>query len=152
MDYREENRGIGDLLGDLGRQVSTLVRKEIDLARVEVTSSVGRMSRGAAMAGAGGAIGGGRPRGGQGYGGGGGFGGGQGYGGSGNATPSFGAARARNNHLVLAVGDRVSHDKYGLGTVLETKGSGPTATVTVDFGSAGKVRLMLIGGVPMVKL
>ena len=56
MEYREENRGIGDLLGDLGRQVSTLVRKEIDLARVEVTSSVGRMSRGAAMAGAGGAI------------------------------------------------------------------------------------------------
>ena len=56
MDQREESRGIGDLLGDLGRQVSTLVRKEIDLARVEVTSSVGRMSRGAAMAGAGGAI------------------------------------------------------------------------------------------------
>lgn len=56
MDQREDSRGIGDLLGDLGRQVSTLVRKEIDLARVEVTSSVGRMSRGAAMAGAGGAI------------------------------------------------------------------------------------------------
>jgi xanthine/uracil permease len=32
------------------------VRKEIDLARVEVTSSVGRMGRGAAMAGAGGAL------------------------------------------------------------------------------------------------
>jgi xanthine/uracil permease len=56
MENREESRGIGDLLGDLGRQVSTLVRKEIDLARVEVTSSVGRMSRGAAMAGAGGAL------------------------------------------------------------------------------------------------
>jgi len=56
MDQREDSRGIGDLLGDLGRQVSTLVRKEIDLARVEVSSSVGRMSRGAAMAGAGGAI------------------------------------------------------------------------------------------------
>jgi xanthine/uracil permease len=56
MEQREESRGIGDLLGDLGRQVSTLVRKEIDLARVEVTSSVGRMSRGAAMAGAGGAV------------------------------------------------------------------------------------------------
>ena len=56
MQQREESRGIGDLLGDLGRQVSTLVRKEIDLARVEVTSSVGRMSRGAAMAGAGGAL------------------------------------------------------------------------------------------------
>lgn len=106
----------------------------------------------------GGAIGGGRPRGGQGYGGSygsGGYGGGSGSGyggGSANATPSFGAPRGRNNHLVLAVGDRVSHDKYGLGTVLEVKGAGPTATVTVDFGSAGKVRLMLIGGVPMIKL
>jgi xanthine/uracil permease len=56
MEHREDSRGIGDLLGDLGRQVSTLVRKEIDLARVEVTSSVGRKSRGAAMAGAGGAL------------------------------------------------------------------------------------------------
>ncbi|MFC9517590.1 DNA helicase PcrA [Nocardiaceae bacterium NPDC056970] len=107
--------------------------------------------------GTGGAIGGGRPRG-QGYGGsgfGGGFGGGSGFGStgrSGGASPSFGAPRGRNNNLVLAVGDRVSHDKYGLGKVLETKGSGPTATVTIDFGSAGKVRLMLIGGVPMVKL
>ncbi|MCJ0905329.1 DNA helicase PcrA [Rhodococcus sp. ARC_M6] len=67
-------------------------------------------------------------------------------------APTFGAARGRNNNLVLAVGDRVNHDKYGLGRVLETKGTGPTATVTIDFGSAGKVRLMLIGGVPMVKL
>ncbi|MFZ2174357.1 MAG: DNA helicase PcrA [Rhodococcus sp. (in: high G+C Gram-positive bacteria)] len=96
--------------------------------------------------GSGGAIGGGRARGGSGY-------GGSGYGaGSAGSTPSFGAARSRNNNLVLSVGDRVSHDKYGLGTVLETKGAGPTATVTIDFGSAGKVRLMLIGGVPMVKL
>nr|WP_114718171.1 DNA helicase PcrA [Rhodococcus sp. AG1013] len=104
--------------------------------------------------GAGGAIGGGRARG-QGYGGSGyggsGFGGGGGGRGAGT-TPSFGAPRGRNNNLVLAVGDRVSHDKYGLGKVLETKGAGPTATVTIDFGSAGKVRLMLIGGVPMVKL
>ncbi|MDH6676306.1 DNA helicase-2/ATP-dependent DNA helicase PcrA [Rhodococcus sp. LBL1] len=107
--------------------------------------------------GGGGAIGGGRPRG-QGYGGSG-YGGsgfvGSGFGGGGRgagSSPSFGAPRGRNNNLVLAVGDRVSHDKYGLGKVLETKGSGPTATVTIDFGSAGKVRLMLIGGVPMVKL
>jgi len=69
-----------------------------------------------------------------------------------SGTPSFGAARGRNNQLVLDVGDRVSHDKYGLGTVLETRGSGPTATVVIDFGSAGKVRLMLVGGVPMIKL
>ena len=56
MTYREESRSIGELLGDLGRQTGTLVRKEIDLARVEVTSSVGRMSRGAATAGIGGAL------------------------------------------------------------------------------------------------
>ncbi|SHG51883.1 DNA helicase PcrA [Streptoalloteichus hindustanus] len=54
--------------------------------------------------------------------------------------------------LSLEVGDRVSHDKYGLGTVVATDGSGPRATATIDFGSAGTVRLMLIGGVPMVKL
>ena len=58
----------------------------------------------------------------------------------------------KNNNLNLAVGDRVNHAKYGLGTVIETSGSGKRATVTVDFGSSGKVRLMLIGGVPMEKL
>ena len=56
MEPREDSRGIGDLLGDLGRQVSTLVRKELDLARVEVTSSVGRLGRGAALSGVGGAL------------------------------------------------------------------------------------------------
>ena len=54
--------------------------------------------------------------------------------------------------LELAVGDRVSHDKYGLGTVKVVEGVGLRATATIDFGSAGTVRLMLIGGVPMVKL
>lgn len=58
----------------------------------------------------------------------------------------------KNKNLNLAVGDRVNHAKYGLGTVIETAGSGARATVTVDFGSSGKVRLMLIGGVPMEKL
>ncbi|WP_433265647.1 DNA helicase PcrA [Actinosynnema sp. CS-041913] len=54
--------------------------------------------------------------------------------------------------LKLDVGDRVSHDKYGLGSVVAVDGSGPRATATIDFGTAGKVRLMLIGGVPLVKL
>ncbi|MGA9310410.1 MAG: 3'-5' exonuclease, partial [Pseudonocardiaceae bacterium] len=54
--------------------------------------------------------------------------------------------------LSLDVGDRVTHDKYGLGTVVATDGSGPRATATIDFGSAGKIRLMLIGGVPLTKL
>ncbi|HET9140254.1 DNA helicase PcrA [Actinophytocola sp.] len=54
--------------------------------------------------------------------------------------------------LNLEVGDRVNHDKYGLGTVVATDGAGPRATATIDFGSAGTIRLMLIGSVPMVKL
>ena len=54
--------------------------------------------------------------------------------------------------MKLDVGDRVSHDKYGLGTVVESQGDGPRATATIDFGAAGKVKLMLIGSVPMVKL
>ncbi len=54
--------------------------------------------------------------------------------------------------LELAVGDRVSHDKYGLGKVVAVDGVGQRATATIDFGASGKVRLMLIGGVPMTKL
>ena len=54
--------------------------------------------------------------------------------------------------LDLAPGDRVNHAKYGLGTVLTVEGAGVRETVTVDFGSSGTVRLMLIGGVPMEKL
>ncbi|OZF23209.1 DNA helicase PcrA [Rhodococcoides fascians] len=69
-----------------------------------------------------------------------------------SSSPSFGAAKGRNSNLVLAVGDRVSHDKYGLGTVLESTGAGVKAMVLIDFGSAGRVKMMLIGGVPMTKL
>ncbi|WP_200174201.1 UvrD-helicase domain-containing protein [Tomitella cavernea] len=72
--------------------------------------------------------------------------------GDGKRSEGFGSARPRNADLVLAVGDRVNHDKYGLGTVIACDGVGNRATATIDFGSAGKVRLMLIGGVPMTKL
>ncbi|AEA27469.1 UvrD-helicase domain-containing protein [Pseudonocardia benzenivorans] len=54
--------------------------------------------------------------------------------------------------ISLDVGDRVNHDKYGLGTVVASDGAGARATVTIDFGSSGTVRLMLIGGVPLQKL
>ena len=80
---------------------------------------------------------------------GGGFGG---RGGSDRAAWRPGAAPSTAPTLSLAVGDRVSHDKYGLGTVIATEGSGPRANVTIDFGSSGTVRLMLIGGVPLHKL
>jgi len=69
-------------------------------------------------------------------------------------TTSFSGwkAAAAKPALQLEVGDRVNHDKYGLGRVIATDGSGPRATATIDFGSAGTVRLMLIGSVPMTKL
>jgi DNA helicase-2/ATP-dependent DNA helicase PcrA len=86
--------------------------------------------------------------------GGGGLGGGGGMrGGSDRAAWRPGAAPSRTPTLSLEVGDRVSHDKYGLGTVVATEGiGGPRANATIDFGSSGTVRLMLIGGVPLTKL
>ncbi|MDO5032686.1 DNA helicase PcrA [Corynebacterium sp.] len=66
--------------------------------------------------------------------------------------PASSTSMPKNKQLDLVVGDHVNHAKYGLGKVIEASGSGARATVTVDFGSAGKVRLMLIGGVPMEKL
>ena len=44
--------------------------------------------------------------------------------------------------IVLAPGDRVNHDKYGLGRVEEVSGSGEAAMSLIDFGSAGRVKLM----------
>ncbi|MBP1817134.1 DNA helicase PcrA [Mycobacterium sp. OAE908] len=44
--------------------------------------------------------------------------------------------------LVLAPGDRVTHDKYGLGRVEEVSGVGESAMSLIDFGSAGRVKLM----------
>ena len=60
--------------------------------------------------------------------------------------------RSNNKALELEVGDRVNHDKYGLGTVKSVDGKGVKATVMIDFGTNGTVRLMLIGGVPMEKI
>jgi len=66
-------------------------------------------------------------------------------------TAAGGGTRV-NKNLQLSAGDRVNHAKYGLGTVQSVEGSGVRETVTIDFGSSGTVRLMLIGGVPMEKL
>ncbi|MDK8768926.1 DNA helicase PcrA [Corynebacterium freneyi] len=81
---------------------------------------------------------------------------GGGFGRTGRSTAGVGGGaaggRTKNAQLQLAAGDKVVHDKYGLGTVLSVDGVGPRATATIDFGSAGKVRLMLIGGLPMEKL
>lgn len=67
-------------------------------------------------------------------------------------SPTTSARSNKNSDLHLEVGDKVNHDKYGLGTVKSVDGSGPRTTVMIDFGSSGTVRLMLFGGVPMEKL
>jgi DNA helicase-2/ATP-dependent DNA helicase PcrA len=45
--------------------------------------------------------------------------------------------------VALAVGDRVTHDSFGLGTVVGVKGSGDAAEATVDFGEEKPKRLLL---------
>ncbi|WP_280500779.1 DNA helicase PcrA [Nocardia farcinica] len=66
--------------------------------------------------------------------------------------PAPGGASRNNTNLVLAVGDRVSDDKYGLGRVVAADGFGPLATVTIDFGTAGKIRLIPQYSRTLVKL
>jgi hypothetical protein len=56
MDAQRDNRSLGQLFGDLSRQLSTLVRQEIDLARTEMTTKAGAATRDAAMIGIGGAL------------------------------------------------------------------------------------------------
>lgn len=50
----------------------------------------------------------------------------------------------RNNEgLVLAVGDKVKHEAFGLGTVLETTGEGARQTAEIRFEKVGTKRLMV---------
>ncbi|MGW4121163.1 DNA helicase PcrA [Nocardia sp. NPDC004711] len=57
-------------------------------------------------------------------------------------APAAAGVKRNNTGLVLAVGDRVNDDKYGLGRVIAAEGFGSLATVTIDFGTAGKIRLI----------
>lgn len=45
--------------------------------------------------------------------------------------------------MALAIGDRVSHDTFGLGTVTATAGEGDRAEATINFGEYGEKRLLL---------
>jgi hypothetical protein len=56
MDGRTDERSLGELFGDLSRQLSTLIRKEIELARTEMTARAGSLGRGATLVGIGGAL------------------------------------------------------------------------------------------------
>ena len=48
-----------------------------------------------------------------------------------------------SNTMVLAVGDRVSHDTFGVGSVVAVVGEGDRAEATINFGSLGEKRLLL---------
>nr|WP_324605892.1 hypothetical protein [Isoptericola variabilis] len=49
------------------------------------------------------------------------------------------------------MGDKVTHDAYGLGTVVGLEGTGPNTVARIDFGSDGTKRLLLRYS-PVVKL
>lgn len=53
---------------------------------------------------------------------------------------------ASGNGLTIAdfqIGDKITHDKFGLGTVVDLQDKGPKSVITVDFGTDGVKRLML---------
>ena len=68
-----------------------------------------------------------------------------------SVTPTFGATKRAGPLPQLSPGDRVVHDKYGLGTVVATAGAGESSQATVDFGSEG-VRKLLLRYAPVEKL
>ena len=51
--------------------------------------------------------------------------------------------KTSSNTMQLEIGERVSHDTFGLGTVVAVTGSGDRAEATIDFGSFGEKRLLL---------
>jgi len=57
-------------------------------------------------------------------------------------SPMRSSGAGKRPLLALEPGDRVSHDKYGLGRVEEVSGVGESAMSLIDFGSAGRVKLM----------
>jgi DNA helicase II / ATP-dependent DNA helicase PcrA len=63
---------------------------------------------------------------------------------SGGGASGFSTGRMKDRPVVaLEVGDRVTHDRFGLGTVIEIKGSGSEAEAKIDFGDEKPKRLLL---------
>ncbi|MDQ2756798.1 MAG: DNA helicase PcrA [Actinomycetota bacterium] len=54
--------------------------------------------------------------------------------------------------ILVAGGDRVSHDSFGLGTVLRVEGEGDKAMAHVDFGDETGVKRLLLRYAPLEKL
>ncbi|MER5459268.1 DNA helicase PcrA [Streptomyces sp. NPDC002668] len=63
---------------------------------------------------------------------------------SGGGASGFATRRTSDKPVIaLVVGDRVTHDQFGLGTVVEVRGSGADAQATIDFGDTKPKRLLL---------
>ncbi|MGW1589440.1 DNA helicase PcrA [Streptomyces sp. NPDC002386] len=61
-----------------------------------------------------------------------------------SGASGFATRRSTGKPVVaLTVGDRVTHDQFGLGTVVGVKGTGDNAEATIDFGDAKPKRLLL---------
>ena len=53
---------------------------------------------------------------------------------------------SKDNNLNIEdfhIGDKITHDQYGLGTIVDTQDKGRNSVITVDFGTDGIKRLML---------
>jgi DNA helicase-2/ATP-dependent DNA helicase PcrA len=59
------------------------------------------------------------------------------------ATPSFGSSKLSKPIPHLEIGDRVSHDGFGLGTVVAMRGAAEKAQAEIDFGTLGRKWLVL---------
>ncbi|MUL49610.1 DNA helicase PcrA [Mycobacterium sp. CBMA293] len=108
------------MLNPESRFLQEIPQELIDWRRVEPPPSLSAPSRYGAggSGGSGGGLGGGRP------------------------SPMRPAPNRNKPLVVLSPGDRVTHDKYGLGRVEEVSGVGESAMSLIDFGSAGRVKLM----------
>ncbi|MFC9890601.1 DNA helicase PcrA [Streptomyces pilosus] len=63
---------------------------------------------------------------------------------SASGASGFATRRTAEKPVVsLAAGDRVTHDQFGLGTVVAVKGTGANAEATIDFGDTKPKRLLL---------
>ncbi|MFE4367242.1 DNA helicase PcrA [Streptomyces sp. NPDC056835] len=63
---------------------------------------------------------------------------------SGGGPSGFATRRTTEKPVIaLAVGDRVTHDQFGLGTVMAVTGAGADTQATVDFGDTKPKRLLL---------
>ena len=59
------------------------------------------------------------------------------------APPPRATGRKAPSGITLTIGDRVSHDTFGLGTVVGTAGEGDKSEATINFGQYGDKRLLL---------